>query len=299
MRVLVLPYIDSRAAQNRLDQVLGMDWKDEYTSIVINGQQAFQCALSIKVDGEWITRTDGAEATDIESVKGGYSNAFKRACVKFGISRYLYDLPQYWLPLENKGKVYVSGNVKGQHFKGYVNPPSVQNGGQPSHTQNHQPNSQTQPQNHQQQSPNNQQPRQQQQQTNSHGNRNSNQTQSMDVQLVNALQWIRELISGLGIGENLANGMLAQVGSNAKSLQYASLTELESLYHVLKPVHDFTMVCKNAQLSLEGILYYAQIILKQPIQSFEQLFFTMNYESGRAAIEMVLADQKQQKQQAR
>jgi hypothetical protein len=38
----------------------------------------------------WISRCDGADDTNIEGAKGGLSDAFKRAAVKFGIGRYLY-----------------------------------------------------------------------------------------------------------------------------------------------------------------------------------------------------------------
>jgi len=38
----------------------------------------------------WVTKSDGAEDSTIEAVKGAYSDSFKRACVKWGIARYLY-----------------------------------------------------------------------------------------------------------------------------------------------------------------------------------------------------------------
>ncbi|MFN2991986.1 Rad52/Rad22 family DNA repair protein, partial [Escherichia coli] len=45
-----------------------------------------------KVDGEWITKWDASENTQVEAVKGGRSSAMKRAAVQWGIGRYLYDL---------------------------------------------------------------------------------------------------------------------------------------------------------------------------------------------------------------
>ena len=41
-------------------------------------------------DGEWITKSDGADDSNIEGAKGGISDALKRAAVLFGIGRYLY-----------------------------------------------------------------------------------------------------------------------------------------------------------------------------------------------------------------
>ena len=55
-------------------------------------------------DGEWVWREDGADNTEVEAVKGGLSNAMKRAGAALGIGRYLYDLPQQWVPLNDKGR---------------------------------------------------------------------------------------------------------------------------------------------------------------------------------------------------
>ncbi len=52
------------------------------------------CYLSIRCDGEWVTKSDGAGDTNIEAEKGGISDALKRAAQKFGIGRYLYYLPK-------------------------------------------------------------------------------------------------------------------------------------------------------------------------------------------------------------
>lgn len=103
---MALPYITNRAIQQRLDQVVGKGyWKNKYIPWH-NGSQL--CELSIKVvyeDGsfEWIEKVDGAECSDIESIKGGLSDSMKRAAVQWGIGRYLYELPTIWVEL-NEGK---------------------------------------------------------------------------------------------------------------------------------------------------------------------------------------------------
>ena len=85
-----LAYIDARAAMKRLDDVMGIDgWQDSYKSL--DGRTV--CELSLKINGVWITKTDGAGDTNIEGEKGGLSDAFKRAAVKFGVGRYLYYMP--------------------------------------------------------------------------------------------------------------------------------------------------------------------------------------------------------------
>ena len=86
-----LAYIDARAVMKRLDDVMGIDgWQDSYKSI----ENRTICELSLKINGVWITKSDGAGDTKIEGAKGGISDSFKRAAVKFGVGRYLYYLPK-------------------------------------------------------------------------------------------------------------------------------------------------------------------------------------------------------------
>ena len=115
----VLAYLTSRAVMDRLDEVCGPEnWKNEYDTGPGGG---VICGLSIKVDGEWVTKWDGAENTDLEGVKGGLSGAMKRAAVQWGIGRYLYDLPDGWANIHDGGKRYQpkdnSGKNRWQAFK--------------------------------------------------------------------------------------------------------------------------------------------------------------------------------------
>jgi hypothetical protein len=88
---VVVPYIKARAVMNRLDDVVGpANWKDDISPI----GSGFFCSLAIKIDGEWVSKTDGADETDIDAFKGGISDARKRAGVLWGIGRYLYEVPQ-------------------------------------------------------------------------------------------------------------------------------------------------------------------------------------------------------------
>lgn len=102
---LALAYITSRAVMDRLDEVVGPNnWKDEYAP---GPQGGVICGLSLRIDGEWITKWDGADNPDIEAIKGGLSDAFKRAGYKWGIGRYLYKLESVWVPCEVHGKTIV------------------------------------------------------------------------------------------------------------------------------------------------------------------------------------------------
>lgn len=92
-------YITARVAMNRLDNVVGPEgWWDEYTPHT----NSVLCRLTIRLpDGSTLTKCDAgghagmADAGDDD--KSGYSDAFKRACVKFGVGRYLYrdGVPSY------------------------------------------------------------------------------------------------------------------------------------------------------------------------------------------------------------
>ena len=90
---------------DRLDEVIGpQNWRDEYAPGPDGG---VICGLSLRLDDEWITKWDGAENTEFEAIKGGLSDAFKRAGYKWGIGRYLYRLESVWVPCELRGKTIV------------------------------------------------------------------------------------------------------------------------------------------------------------------------------------------------
>tara|TARA_Y100000310_G_scaffold233219_1_gene236087 strand:+ start:8888 stop:9607 length:720 start_codon:yes stop_codon:yes gene_type:complete len=100
---LVLAYITSRAIQDRLDEVCGPEnWSIRFEDWQ-NGKGA-KCTISIKTGDEWVPKEDGAENTDIEPIKGGFSGAVKRAGVHWGIGRYLYNLTSNFANIHEKGK---------------------------------------------------------------------------------------------------------------------------------------------------------------------------------------------------
>jgi hypothetical protein len=87
-----LAYIDARDVMKRLDDVMGPEnWQDDYVDVV--GGKV--CILNLRIEGEWIHKSNGANDTKVESVKGGLSNALKRAAVNWGVGRYLYYLPSW------------------------------------------------------------------------------------------------------------------------------------------------------------------------------------------------------------
>lgn len=115
---MALAYIDARDVMERLDSVVGPSgWQCEYHAV---GSKT-SCRIGIMGDpapsspflaGEpdytqWIWKADGAGDTDFEGDKGAFSDSFKRAAVKWGIGRYLYDLKAPWVAIEQKGRSYV------------------------------------------------------------------------------------------------------------------------------------------------------------------------------------------------
>lgn len=98
-RCLAMAYVDARVVEDRLDEVVGIDhWEDEYT--VLNDGSVV-CRLRVKFGDEWITKSDvgsPSEQPDAhDRTKAAFSDALKRAAVKFGIGRYLYRLPATWV----------------------------------------------------------------------------------------------------------------------------------------------------------------------------------------------------------
>ena len=99
---IVVPYLTSRAIMNRLDDVVGIcGWNDSYELIQYTDgdklEYGFKCTLSVIIDGVMVSKQDAAPFTDIEPIKGGCSDALKRAAVKFGIGRHLYELSQQYI----------------------------------------------------------------------------------------------------------------------------------------------------------------------------------------------------------
>lgn len=103
-----VPYLDSRTIGQRLDDVVGqMRWKDEYKPWMNTQEGPSQlCIIYIYDDDlkEWIGKSDGAGISKKEPVKGGISDAFKRAAVKWGIGRYLYSMEPVWVKAKQRGK---------------------------------------------------------------------------------------------------------------------------------------------------------------------------------------------------
>lgn len=101
---IALAFIDSREVKKRLDEVCGLGgWQ----SRLIPMEKGFICEIGILINGEWIWKSNAADFTNIAAIKGGASDAFKRAAATWGIGHYLYYLPNIWVPIRQHGNSYV------------------------------------------------------------------------------------------------------------------------------------------------------------------------------------------------
>jgi hypothetical protein len=104
-RCLAVAYIDSRSVMDRLDEVCGVAWQDSYDPLPGG---SVLCRLQVQIDGQWIVKCDvgspSAQPDEGDRMKAAFSDALKRAAVKFGIGRYLYRLPKQWVDFDPQKK---------------------------------------------------------------------------------------------------------------------------------------------------------------------------------------------------
>lgn len=108
-RALAVAYISARDVMTRLDAVVGVGgWSDHYD---VRDSGAVMCHLRVRIDGEWVEKCDIGSPSDQpdagDSLKAAVSDALKRAGVKYGVGRYLYDLPMSWCDYDPVRKVFV------------------------------------------------------------------------------------------------------------------------------------------------------------------------------------------------
>jgi hypothetical protein len=108
-RALALAYVDARVIQDRLDEVLGVEgWQDDYECLE---DGSVVCRLRLRLGDEWVTKVDVGGPSEQpdggDRLKAAFSDALKRAAVKFGVGRYLYRLPAQWVDYDPHRKQFV------------------------------------------------------------------------------------------------------------------------------------------------------------------------------------------------
>ena len=97
---IALAYLDAREVMKRLDDVCGIErWQSRLT----RASDGFICEIGIKIGDDWVWKSNAAGDTHVEPIKGGSSDALKRAAAVWGVGRYLYYLPNKWVALKNVG----------------------------------------------------------------------------------------------------------------------------------------------------------------------------------------------------
>src|SRR4051794_34674856 len=107
-RAMALAYVDARVIQDRLDDVLGVDgWQDDYEC---RDDGSVVCRLRLRLGDDWVTKVDVGGPSEQpdggDRLKAAFSDALKRAAVKFGIGRYLYRLPNQWVDYDTQKRAF-------------------------------------------------------------------------------------------------------------------------------------------------------------------------------------------------
>jgi hypothetical protein len=108
-RAMAMAFVDARTIQDRLDEVLGVGgWQDDY-EVLPDGTVV--CRLQVCLNGVWLTKVDvgspSEQPDDGDKRKAAFSDALKRAAVKFGVGRYLYRLPAQWVDYDPKKRQFL------------------------------------------------------------------------------------------------------------------------------------------------------------------------------------------------
>ena len=112
-RALVVPYVDARTVLDRLDKVVGPEgWHDAYEVLsdaerLVKDERGERrerlCEVKCRLTVLGVTKEDVGEG---DSLKAAFSDALKRAAVKFGVGRYLYRLEKQWVDYDpEKGRL--------------------------------------------------------------------------------------------------------------------------------------------------------------------------------------------------
>lgn len=105
---LLLLYKDARCDMRLLDEAVGAEnWQCRYKET----KGRLFCEVGIRSGDEWVWKEDVGIPSNMESEKGEASDAFKRACFKWGIGRELYTAPHMFVP---KGSCNIGHNSKGK-----------------------------------------------------------------------------------------------------------------------------------------------------------------------------------------
>ena len=113
----IVPYADPRAYTDRLNALFSpQGWTRDYKietmnniarvkkgETIVSGKVLVTCTVTII--GLWSHSGTGEDwADDDNGMTSADAQAFKRACSCFGVGRYFYDFPVFWVDLDQNGQ---------------------------------------------------------------------------------------------------------------------------------------------------------------------------------------------------
>ena len=113
VRATLLLYKDARVDMDMLDEHFGcFGWQREHT--FKEGKNYCKVSVYDRTNQRWICKEDVGVESNTEETKGEASDAFKRACVNFGIGRELYSAPHISVELSTNEYYRVDSNKQGK-----------------------------------------------------------------------------------------------------------------------------------------------------------------------------------------
>jgi hypothetical protein len=125
-KAMITFYLDARAVQHRLNQVLGVEgWSFTFSELdKDNGVHGKLTVYTFAKDADKagnkddcviheVTREDVGYASSSDKsewYKDAVSDALKRCAVHFGVGHFLYALPNLWIDLKEPGQKYLDND---------------------------------------------------------------------------------------------------------------------------------------------------------------------------------------------
>jgi hypothetical protein len=108
-RAMAMPYVESRPYMDRLDEAAPGQWEDDATLSEFPDRVGAIVRLTIAGvthtgDGECLLAA--GRGSEQNAVTSATSQAFKRACAKHGLGRYLYGIPRVWMDYDAQKRCF-------------------------------------------------------------------------------------------------------------------------------------------------------------------------------------------------
>lgn len=113
---IAFAHADSRAYDDRLNQVFGNDWNVEFEVIPTNDRIVCVSKLTIKgivrsATGESLFAM--GQGTNDNATTSAEAQSYKRSAVRFGLGQYLYDLKNLWGEYDAQKRRFTDAAVDG------------------------------------------------------------------------------------------------------------------------------------------------------------------------------------------